>query len=182
MTGNANLAVLQGFVGNMRSSGMAELSATLEGPLEDPAVNGTLDVTDGRIRHFALPHALENISGTLQFDTRGVTLDGLTGRLARGDVTFGGRIDKQGYLPGQLDISMTGTDMRLRLTEGMQSLVDAQLSLQGTMESATLAGRVTVKDAVYARPFAASGGLLDLAGAEAHARDRTCRAHHSTSL
>ena len=100
-TGDANLAVLQGFVADVRSSGMAALSATLEGPLEDPALSGTLDITDGRIRHFALPHALENISGTLQFDTRGVTLDGLTGRLARGDVTFGGRIDKQGYLPGQ---------------------------------------------------------------------------------
>ena len=167
MTGDANLAVLQGFVANVRSSGMAALSATLEGPLEDPAVNGTLDITNGRIRHFTLPHALENISGTLRFDTRGVTLDGLTGRLARGDVTFGGRIDKQGYLPGQLDLTMTGTDMRLRLTEGMQSLVDAQLALQGTMQSATLSGRVAVKDAVYLRPFSAGGGILDLATGEA---------------
>ena len=124
--------MLQGFVADVRSSGTAELAATIEGPLEDPALSGTLDITDGRIRHFALPHALENVSGTLRFDTRGVTLDGLTGRLARGDVTFGGRIDKQGYLPGQIDITMTGTGMRLRLAEGMQSLVDAQLSLQGT--------------------------------------------------
>ena len=167
MTGDANLAVLQGFVGNVRSSGMAALSATLEGPLEDPAVSGTLDITNGRIRHFALPHALENISGTLRFDTRGVTLDGLTGRLARGDVTFEGRIDKQGYLPGQLDLKMVGTGMRLRFTEGMQSLVDAELSLQGTMQGATLSGRVTVNDAVYLRPFSASGGLLDLATDEA---------------
>jgi len=166
-TGDANLAVLQGFVANVRSSGMAALSATFEGPLDDPALSGTLDITDGRIRHFALPHALENISGALQFDTRGVTLDGLTGRLARGDVKFGGRIDKQGYLPGRLDITMVGKGMRLRLVEGMQSLVDADLSLQGTMESATLSGRVTVNDAVYARPFGSSGGLLDLATSEA---------------
>ena len=166
-TGDANLAVLQGFVADVRSSGMAALSATLEGPLEDPAVSGTLDITNGRIRHFALPHALENISGSVKFDTRGVTLDGLTGRLARGDVTFGGRIDKQGYLPGQIDIMMTGTGMRLRLAEGMQSLVDAQLSLQGTMQAATLSGRVTVNDAVYTRPFSSNGGLLDIATGEA---------------
>ena len=165
-TGDANLAVLQGFVGNVRSSGMAALSATLEGPLDNPTASGTLDISNGRIRHFSLPHALENISGTLRFDTRGVTFDGLNARLARGDVMFGGRIDKDGYLPGQLDVTMIGTDMRLRLTEGMQSLVDAQLSLQGTMQSATLSGRVTVKDAVYARPFSASGGLFDLASNE----------------
>ena len=36
-TGDANLAVLQGFVADVRSSGMAALSATLEGPLEDPS-------------------------------------------------------------------------------------------------------------------------------------------------
>jgi hypothetical protein len=166
-TGSANLAVLQGFVSNVRSSGTAELSATMEGPLDDPAMSGTLHITNGRIRHFALPHALENISGELRFDTRGVTLDGLTGRLARGDVTFGGRVDKQGYLPGRLDITMNGSGMRLRLLEGMQSLVDGQLSLQGTMESATLSGRVTVNDAVYLRPFGSSGGLLDLATSEA---------------
>jgi hypothetical protein len=165
-TGDANLAVLQGFLADVRSSGMAALSATLDGPLDDPGVSGTLDITDGRIRHFALPHALENLSGALRFDARGVTLDGLTGRLARGDVTFAGRIDKQGYLPGQIDVAMTGTGMRLRLVEGMQSLVDAELSLQGTTEGATLSGRVTVNDAVYARPFAANGGLLDLAADE----------------
>ena len=165
-TGDANLAVLQGFLADVRSSGMAALSATLEGPLDDPAVSGSLDITNGRIRHFALPHALENISGALQFDSRGMTFDGLTARLARGDVTFGGRIDKRGYLPGQFDIAMTGTDMHLRLVEGMQSLVNAQLSLQGTMESATLSGRVTVNDAVYARPFGSNGGLLDLASNE----------------
>jgi translocation and assembly module TamB len=167
LTGDANLAVLQGFVADVRSAGMAALSATLEGPLEDPSVSGTLDITNGRIRHFSLPHALENISGTLRFDTRGVTLDGLTARLARGDVTFGGRIDKQGYMPGQLDITMTGTDMHLRLAEGMQSEVDAQLSLQGTMQAATLSGRVTVNDAVYMRPFGSEGGLLDLAANDA---------------
>ena len=162
-TGDANLAVLQGFVTDVRSSGTAALAATLEGPLEDPAVSGTLAVTGGRLRHFALPHALENINGALRFDSRGVSIDGLTGRLARGDVKFGGRIDKQGYLPGRLDVSMTGTRMRLRLLEGMQSLVDAQLRLQGTMQSATLSGRVTVSDAVYQRPFDVTGGLLDLA-------------------
>jgi hypothetical protein len=166
-TGDANLAVIQGFVSNVRSSGMAALSATLEGPLEDPIVSGTLDINDGRIRHFALPHALENISGAVRFDSRGVTLDGLTGRLARGDVTFGGRIDKQGYLPGRLDITMMGKGMRLRLLEGMQSLVDADLALQGTMEAATLSGRVTVNDALYLRPFGSAGGLLDLATNEA---------------
>ena len=164
LSGDANLAVLQGFVPNIRSTGMAILSAALEGPLKDPIVGGTFEINNGRIRHFSLPHALENINGAVRFDSRGVTLDGLTARLGGGDVRFGGRIDKQGYLPGRLDVTMGGRDMRLRFPEGMRSLVDADLALQGTVDSATLSGQVTVKDAVYTRAFDGGGGLFDLSG------------------
>jgi hypothetical protein len=165
--GDANLAVLQGFIGNVRSSGMADLSATIEGSLRDPVFSGTLAIDDGRVRHFALPHALENINGSMRFDSRGVTLDGLTGRLGGGEVQFGGRIDKDGYLPGRLDVTMSGRDMRLRFPEGMRSLVDATLALQGTAQSAILSGLVAVKDAVYTQSFNTTGSLFDFGGAEA---------------
>jgi hypothetical protein len=169
-SGDANLAVLQGFISNIKSTGTANLSATLEGPLRNPAANGQLTIEKGRIRYFPLPHALEEINGSVQFDSRGVTLDGLTGQLARGDVRFGGRIDKDGYLPGRLNVTMTGTDMQLRFPEGMrQSLVDTTLSLQGTMEDATLSGLVNVKDAVYTQAFGGSGGFLSLTGGDDNA-------------
>ena len=77
-TGDAGLGILQGFVPNIRSSGRASLEATFEGPMRDPIVSGTMNVDNGRIRHFDLPHALENISGPLRFDTRSVRLDEVT--------------------------------------------------------------------------------------------------------
>ena len=163
-TGDANLAVLQGFVPNVRSSGEARLSASIEGSIDDPAVSGTLTIENGRLRHFAVPHALENIGGAVQFDSRGVNLDGLTARIGGGPVQFGGRIDKQGYLPGRLDVTVNGRDMRLRFPEGMRSVVDASLALQGTLENATLTGDVLVRDALYTREFNTGGGLLDLTG------------------
>jgi translocation and assembly module TamB len=159
--GDANLAVLQGFIADLRSSGTASLSGTLEGPLEDPIAGGTLTLKNGRIRHFALPHALENLDGPVRFDSRGVTLDGLTGRLGGGDVKFGGRVDKDGYLPGRFDVTMNGRDMRLRFPEGMRSLVDADLTLQGTRESAVVSGLVAVKDAVYTQAFSTTASLFD---------------------
>lgn len=166
-TGDANLAVLQGFAPDtLRSSGMAALSATLDGPLRDPIVSGAFTMRNGRIRYFALPHALENITGEARFDSRGVSLDGVTARLARGDVVFGGRIDKDGYVPGRFNVTMRGTGMRPRLLEGMTAHVDADLTLQGSTTAAVLSGRVTVNDAVYQQPFGATGGLLDLAGGD----------------
>ena len=162
--GDANLAVLQGFISDLRSSGNASLAGTLEGPLDNPIAGGTLTLKNGRIRHFALPHALENLDGPIRFDSQGVTLDGLTGRLGGGDVKFGGRVDKDGYLPGRFDVTMSGRDMRLRFPEGMRSLVDADLSLQGTRESAVLSGLVAVKDAVYTQAFNPTGSLFDFGG------------------
>jgi translocation and assembly module TamB len=164
--GDANLAVLQGFFQDIRSSGMVDLNASLAGPLDDPVLDGTFSITDGRIRHFDLPHSLDELNGEVEFDSRGVSLDGLRGRLADGDVVFGGRIDKQGYLPSRLDVTISGADMRPRLMQGMETRMRAQLALRGTMEAAVLSGQVIIDDAQYRRAFSATGGLLDLAGGE----------------
>ena len=160
--GLANLSILQGFAPDVRGSGQARVAATLEGDLENPLVNGTMAFDNGRVRYFGLPHAVENLSGEARFDSRGLNLDGLTGRLGGGPVAFGGRIEIAGYLPNRLDIRMTGEQMRLRFPEGMRSLVDATLALQGTLEAPTLSGDVTVRSAVYTRRFDGAGGLLDL--------------------
>jgi hypothetical protein len=165
-TGDAGLAILQGFVPNIRSSGRASLEASFEGPMRDPLVTGTMRIDNGRIRHFDLPHALENISGPVRFDTRSIRLDEVTAQLGQGPVRFGGRIDIEGYAPTRVDVAMTGENMRLRFPEGMRSLVDADLSLQGPVDALTLDGTVLVRNAVYTRNFDASGGIFDVGGDE----------------
>ena len=161
-TGDAGLGILQAFVPNIASSGRASLEATLEGPMRDPIVTGVMTVDDGRIRHFDLPHALENISGPVRFDARSIRLDEVTAQLGGGPVLFGGRIDAEGYQPTRVDVTMTGENMLLRFPEGMRSRVDAELTVQGLVDTLTLAGTVTVRNAVYSRPFGEDGGLFDL--------------------
>ena len=166
-TGDAGLGILQAFVPNIASSGRASLEAILEGPMRDPIVTGVMTVDNGRIRHFDLPHALENISGPVRFDTRSVRLGEVTAQLAGGPVRFGGRIDGEGYRPTRVDVTMTGENMLLRFPEGMRSLVDAELTLQGPVDAPTLAGTVTVRNAVYSRQFGEDGGLFDLTASTA---------------
>jgi hypothetical protein len=151
--GNANLAMLQGFVSNIRSSGRAVLSARVSGSVQNPVVDGAIRLENGRIRHFGAPHALENISGPITFDSGGLTLDGLTARLGEGPVQFGGRIDKEGLLPGRVAITLAGQNMRVRYPQGMQSVVDANLTLEGVIDDLRLGGQVVVRDALYSRPF-----------------------------
>ena len=162
--GDANLGILQGFLPNVRSSGRASLQASLDGNLEAPLVTGAMTVQNGRIRHFDLPNALENVLGPIRFDSRTIRLDEITARLGGGPVAFGGTIGIDGYQLGRIDVTMTGEQMRLRYPEGVRSIVDAQLAVRGTPAAATLSGTVDVREAVYTRPFNLGNNFLELGG------------------
>ncbi|HXW05366.1 MAG TPA: translocation/assembly module TamB domain-containing protein [Vicinamibacterales bacterium] len=162
--GNANLGILQGFFRNLRSRGTAVLRATVEGPLRQPVFSGSASVEDGRLRHFWLPHSLDDINGTITFDQAGIRLDEVTGTLGGGTVAFGGRIGLVGFTPGELSLTARGEGMRLRYPEGLRSTVDADLTLQGTMASPVLGGRVTIRDALWSRRMEATPDLFNLGG------------------
>ena len=157
VTGTANLGILQGFFRDVRGGGRASLDATFDGPMFSPVINGVMTVENGRLRHFALPHGLEQINGVIPTDSRGgLSLDGITARLGGGEVSFSGRVEMDGYVPGAFDIGLSGKDMSLRFPEGLRSLVDADLNLTGTMAAPTLSGSVFVKSAIYRSQFNAS--------------------------
>ncbi len=161
-TGDANLGLLQGFFRDVRSSGGARLAASVRGTLAEPVFAGSASITNGRIRHFSMPHSLDAINGTVAFDASGLRMSNLTARLGGGLVTFGGRIGLKGYTPGDLSLTAVGENMRIRYPEGFSSLIDADLSLRGTLEAPLLAGTVTVASGSYSRRFDPAAGLLGL--------------------
>ena len=158
--GAANLAVLQGFLPNVRSSGRAEVTARISGTASEPVVAGNALLTNGRLRQLTFPHALENVNGIVTFDAAGVRLDGVTAQLGGGPVRFGGRVGLSKYQLSEFDVDATGENMTLRYPEGMRSLVDATLGLQGPATAPVVTGSVTVKSGTWTRGFGASGGLF----------------------
>ncbi len=166
--GAANLAVLQGFVPDVRSSGRAEVSARISGTAQAPIVSGNALINDGRLRHFAFPHALEAVNGIVTFDETGVRVDGVTARLGGGPVQFGGRVGMSGYVLSEFDVTAVGEDMRLRYPEGMRSLVDASLALRGPADAPEVTGTVLVRSASWTRGIDTSTGLFSgLTGGDA---------------
>jgi hypothetical protein len=162
--GDANLGILQGFFRSLRSRGNAALAARIAGPLEKPVFSGSATVSDGRVRHMSLPHALEAINGTISFDAGGIRIDDLTARLGEGQVRFGGRVAMNGVVPGELNLTGTGEQMRVRYPEGFRSIIDADLWLRGTLGSPIVGGQVTVRDATWTRRFEVDPNLFDLGG------------------
>lgn len=170
--GDANLGLVQGVFRDLRSSGDAELQADLRGTFSAPALVGSLLITNGRVRHFALPHGVEAINGRVQFDAGGVSLDGMTGQLGGGPVRFSGRLGFSGFTPGEYNITAVGENMRVRYPEGFRSVIDASLALRGDFFAPLLTGTVTVRSAVLERgvePGAGGPGLLGFAPVSAPA-------------
>ena len=125
--GAANLAALQGFIPDLRSSGRADVSALIGGTASSPVVSGQALLTDARLRHFSFPHALEELNGIVTFNASGIRVDGVHGRLGGGAVKFAGRVGLRAYQLSEFEITATGQDMRLRFPEGMRSVVDVYL-------------------------------------------------------
>jgi translocation and assembly module TamB len=164
-SGEANLGLLQGFYGDLRGSGRARLVAAVDGPLYTPVFSGSATIAGGRVRYLLLPNSLDEINGTIQFDSRGIRLDDVTASMGGGRIQFGGRIGLDGYLPGELNVTARGEGMRLRYPEGVRSTADADLAIRGNVKAPTVGGTVTVKNALMSRRVDPSpAGLLDLAG------------------
>jgi hypothetical protein len=161
-TGDANLGILQGFFRDVFGSGRAELAASVDGPLDAPVFSGSATITGGRVRYLSLPNALDGINGVIRFDASGVRLDEVSATLGEGPVQFGGRIGFEGYMPGELNVTVRGQDMHLRYPEGIRSTVDADLSVHGNFRAPTLGGTVTVKSAVWTRRIDTPGNIFDM--------------------
>jgi hypothetical protein len=162
--GEANLGILQGFFRDVRGSGRAELTASIDGPLHAPLFSGSATITDGRIRHFSLPNSLDAINGIVHFDASGIRLDDVAATMGGGKVQFGGRIGLAGYALGDLDATVRGENVRLRYPEGVRSQIDADLTVRGNVKAPTLGGTVTVRNATWSKRIEATAGLFDFAG------------------
>lgn len=170
--GDANLAILQG--PNMHGSGHAVLHASASGSLSDPSISGYADIDGANFRHLALPRSFTDLTGRVTFDGNAINFEpsdcppdrprcGLRGKFGDGDVVFRGTISLKEFMPDELNLSATGTAMRLRYPEGFSSTVNADLTLTGPVTSPLLAGQVDVLYASYVKTIDTDVGIAALA-------------------
>ena len=163
-SGDANLGILQSLVPNVRGSGDVRLEAAVNGPLYEPNFSGSALIAGGRLRHLSLPNSLESINGAIGFDSRGIRLDDLVATLGGVRVQFGGRVEFEGYRPGELNVTAVGEGMQLRYPESVRSVVDADLLIRGHARAPVIGGTVTVRTATLTQRIDPYDQLLNLGG------------------
>ena len=130
--GRASLAVLSAFYPALNAQGEATLTATLTGDLDNPSLLGQATITDGRLRHEAMPQSFSNINGPIVMTAGLISVEGLRASLGEGAVQFFGGIRLDGFQPVEYDLRAEGTGMTLRYPEGLRSSVNARSRADGS--------------------------------------------------
>ena len=140
--GAVNLRLAQSFDPNINASGHVDFSVGATGTIDQPNLTGQVHFADVAISLGDLPNGLSQMNGTLVFDQNRLTVEQLTAVTGGGRLQLGGSITYQNGLYG--DLTATGKDIRIRYPQGVSSMADAKLRLQGTETNLLLSGNVLV--------------------------------------
>jgi translocation and assembly module TamB len=141
-TGNVDLHFVQMLYPDWDSSGQVRLDVNAEGTFTHPDVNGTVHLIGAAFQAPDTPLGAQNVNAALAIKNGRVDIQSFTGE------TGGGTLSAQGfatYQPAiQFNVALTARKVRLRYPVGTRAILDGNLVLTGSGDSALLSGRVLV--------------------------------------
>ena len=141
-SGAINLKVAQTVDPDLTASGNTTFEVEAHGPLSDPGLRGRIEIHDASLSFEDVPNGLSQLNGTLEFNKNRLEVKSLTAMSGGGLLSVGGYLAYQdGFFA---DLTATGKGIRIRYPEGVSSLADATLRLQGPRNNMLLSGNVLI--------------------------------------
>ncbi|MGP8173697.1 MAG: translocation/assembly module TamB domain-containing protein [Terracidiphilus sp.] len=141
-SGSINLKLAQTLDPDLTASGTTTFQVEAHGPLKNPGLQGRIDFQNGSLSLEDIPNGLSQLHGALEFNQNRLEVRSLTA------MSGGGLLSVTGYLAYQhgiyADLSVTGKGIRIRYPQGVSSLADATLHLQGSQTNLLLSGDVLI--------------------------------------
>ena len=141
-SGSINLKVAQTVDSDLTASGNTTFELEAHGPLQNPGLRGSINFRDAAISLEDLPNGLSQLNGTLEFNQNRLEVKSLTAMSGGGLLSLGGYLAYQNGLFA--DVTATGKGIRIRYPQGVSSLADATLHLQGPRNNMLLSGNVLI--------------------------------------
>jgi len=143
VNGDVNLAVARNFTRDIETDGAAKINASVRGPLDQPLINGRLDVSNGSLHFTDITTGLSGATGAILFSGKQANIQDFSGQVGGGKVELSGVV---GYAGRELSyhVDVEATDVRVRYPEGASTSADAELNLRGTSQRSTLSGSISV--------------------------------------
>jgi translocation and assembly module TamB len=141
-SGSINLKLAQTIDPDLTASGTTTFQVEAHGPLNNPGLQGRIDFQNGSLSLEDVPNGLSQLHGTLVFNQNRLEVKSLTA------MSGGGQLSVSGYLAYEhgiyADLSSTGKGIRIRYPQGVSSLADATMHLQGPQNNLQLSGDVLI--------------------------------------
>jgi translocation and assembly module TamB len=140
--GSVNMKLVETLDDDLTGAGHVDFNVEANGTFEHPGLTGNVKFTNVSVSLLDFPNGLSQMNGTLEFDQDRLDVKNLTAVSGGGKLTLGGFLTYQQGLYGNL--TATAKDVRIRYPQGVSSMANAQLRLQGTSRSLLLSGNVMI--------------------------------------
>jgi translocation and assembly module TamB len=141
-SGSINLKIAETLDPDLTASGVSTFQLEAHGPLANPELRGRLDFRDGALALEDVPNGLSQIRGTLEFNRNRLEVRSLTAMSGGGLLTVGGYLSYQKGL--YADLTVAGKGIRVRYPQGVSSMADLALRLEGPQNYLLLSGGVQI--------------------------------------
>ena len=158
---NTNLSLIQSFNRDVYSSGNVILQASIRGTLDDPNVNGELRFQNAAFNLIDAPNGISNANGLIVLSGKTATIQSLTAESGGGAISLSGSASYAGGV-ANFKLAAKGDNVRVRYPEGVSTIANASVTLNGTSELSTLAGTVTINRIEF-NPHSDFGSILSSA-------------------
>ena len=140
--GSINLKLAETLDRDLTASGTTTFKVEAHGPLRNPGLQGRIDFENSSLSLEDLPNGLSQLHGTLEFNQNRLEVKTLTAMSGGGLLSVGGWLAYQHGIYANL--SATGKGIRIRYPQGVSSLADATLRLEGSQSNLLLSGNVLI--------------------------------------
>jgi translocation and assembly module TamB len=149
--GSVGLQLVQMFSPDLRTGGDIALDVNAGGILKNPAVKGQVRLENVSLSSEAMPLGVQGLNALMQINNTSLQITNGSGKLGGGDITLGGSIIYRPQL--QMNLAFSGKSVRVRYPEGVRTVFDSELTLNGNRQASLLQGRVLIDSLSFTSDF-----------------------------
>ena len=152
VTGEINLRLLSSFTPTVFATGIAQVQASIVGKLEAPQLLGVANLRDVGVRIVDFPVSMSRGNGQVRFTSNQAVIEDFVGSTpGGGTISISGGAALAGLAPAQWRLEARADQMGVEYPKDTQTVVDAQVTLEGNRKLQVLSGNAQVRRASYTR-------------------------------
>ncbi|HEX5735829.1 MAG TPA: translocation/assembly module TamB domain-containing protein [Blastocatellia bacterium] len=152
VNGEINLRFLSSFTDLFFATGVARVEASIAGTLDSPQLLGTVNLREVGLRVVDFPLSVARGNGTIRFTSNQAVIENFTASTpGGGTISVAGGAALAGLAPDRWRLEVNADQVGVEYPRETQTVIDADLALQGNRRVQVLSGNVNVRRAAYTR-------------------------------